>query len=776
MRAARRVLGHAAPLRYPFAMRTGLGWGVAALVLAAACDETIDATPSPSTTDASADQADGSAPAPVPAPFGLDARPANPTCVAPKRPTLDTGVKLVTAFPGITFTGPLKMLQAPGDPSNFYVVERGSGATATAKVKVLPKTAKSAADVKDFATLSVNATGEGGLLSMAFHPDWQKNHTVFFSYTRTFSAAKGDTIPKRPNGTAEPQSGLTSVIAKAVSTDGGLTVGAPVEILTRSQPYTNHDGGDMAFGPDGYLYFGFGDGGSGNDPEGSGQRLDTVLGKMIRIDVDGAAPYTIPKTNPFASSTGTEKKEIFAWGLRNPWRWSFDRATGDLWLGDVGQSTWEEIDKIELGGNYGWTTCEGFHKRGDTQNLCATPGLRDPIVEHPRSEASSITGGYVYRGKAIPSLIGAYVYGDFVSGNVWAIPDGVKGKPTPILIATKMGNLAAFAEDADGELYTVQLFGPIQKLVPAATPAPSTFPDKLSKTGCVDPAHPTVPATGLIPYAVRSPLWSDGAEKARWLALPDGAQITVAADGDFQFPVGTVLMKEFSLGGKRIETRLFMLHDDGQWGGYSYEWDDAESDATLLPAGKVRDLGAGASWTYPSRTQCFQCHTDAAGGSLGLEIGQLNGDFVYSTTNRVSNQLATLEHLGLFVAPVGDPSLLVRLPVPRAEGPVDARARSYLHANCSHCHRPGGNGKGSMDLRFATPAAATKTCGAVPEEGSLGIADAKIVAPGEPQKSVLSLRFHASDATRMPPVGVRKTDPDGAALLDDWVKSTTKCP
>ena len=361
-------------------MRTGLGWGVAALVLAAACDETIDATPSPSTTDASADQADGSAPAPVPAPFGLDARPANPTCVAPKRPTLDTGVKLVTAFPGITFTGPLKMLQAPGDPSNFYVVERGSGATATAKVKVLPKTAKSAADVKDFATLSVNATGEGGLLSMAFHPDWQKNHTVFFSYTRTFSAAKGDTIPKRPNGTAEPQSGLTSVIAKAVSTDGGLTVGAPVEILTRSQPYTNHDGGDMAFGPDGYLYFGFGDGGSGNDPEGSGQRLDTVLGKMIRIDVDGAAPYTIPKTNPFASSTGTEKKEIFAWGLRNPWRWSFDRATGDLWLGDVGQSTWEEIDKIELGGNYGWTTCEGFHKRGDTQNLCATPGLRDPIV------------------------------------------------------------------------------------------------------------------------------------------------------------------------------------------------------------------------------------------------------------------------------------------------------------------------------------------------------------------------------------------------------------
>jgi uncharacterized repeat protein (TIGR03806 family) len=750
---------------------------------AEACDDDVEATRLAASDDGGAASDATLPPAPTRAPFGLDARPANATCLAPPRPTLDTGVKLVPAFPGLTFTIPMKLVQAPGDASRFFVVERGSGTgNVPAKIRVFPANATSMADVKDFATVMVNPLGEGGFLSMAFHPNWAANHTVFLSYTRSFDAAT-DTIPNKLDGKPEPSSGMTSVIAKATSSDGVAPLGTPVEILRRSQPFSNHNGGDLAFGPDGYLYFAFGDGGSGNDPFGGAQNLGSWLGKMLRLDVDGASPYAIPPTNPFVNAGANVQKEIYAYGFRNPWRWSFDRATGDLWVGDVGQNTFEEIDRVEAGGNYGWNVCEGFHKRGDTTNLCDTPGLLDPIVEHGRTEAFSITGGYVYRGKAIPDLVGTYVYADFGTGNVFGIFYDGAGKATSKILA-KGANINAFGQDHDGEIYVVQIGGTILKLAPATTPAPATFPDALSKTGCVDPADPKRPASGLVPYGVRSPLWSDGAEKERYMALPDGATIAGGADGDFSFPKGTVLMKTFSLAGKRVETRLFVRHDDGQWAGYSYEWNDAQTDATLLPAGKVRDLGGGVSWTYPSRSQCLQCHTEAAGGSLGLELAQQNGDYVYASTNRVSNQLATLEHLGLFDAPLGDPSALPALAEPFAGAGAGAgagatledRARSYLHSNCSHCHRPGGNGKGSMDLRSATPFAATGTCNGEPEEGTFGVDAAKIVAPGDPSKSILSMRFHATDARRMPPVGVKVTDGPAAALLDEWITSVKTCP
>lgn len=752
-----------------------LACAVGVACASAACDETIGITPLPGANDG--DGGDGSTaeagpPPATPAPFGLDTRPANTTCLAPARPVPSTGVKFVDAFPALDFNQPMKLMMAPGDANRFYVAERGTAngaANVATKVRTFPIGATSNAQVTDFATVMVYPIGEGGFLGMAFHPQWQTNHTFFTSVTRKYDGRID------PDPAPEPNSDLTSVIAKWTSSDDGVTVGNPVEILTRVQPYSNHDGGNIAFGPDGFLYFGLGDGGSGDDPLGSGQNLSSWLGKMLRIDVDNGSPYGIPPTNPFANSTGTEKKEIYAYGLRNPFRWNFDRGTGDLWVGDVGQNTWEEIDKVELGGNYGWKLCEGFHKRGSTTELCDAPGVKDPVVEHPRSEANSITGGVVYRGKAMPDLVGTYIYADFAQGNVFAIVYDGTGKAGTKILA-KLNNIVDFGQDADGEIYPVSIGGTIYKMVPDAAPSTSAFPDTLAKTGCFDPTDIKKPAAGLVPYSVRSPLWSDGAEKERWIALPEGKTVSVSADGDFQFPKGTVLVKNFSMLGKRVETRLFVLHDDGEWAGYSYEWNDAQTDATLLPAGKVRDLGGGTSWTYPSRSQCLQCHTAAAGGSLGLEVGQLNGDAVYPSTNRLSNQLATLEHIGVFAAPLGDPATLTKYAEPAGTEPVEARARSYMQSNCSHCHRPGGGGGGNVNLLASRSLKDTAVCNGVPQDGTFGIADAKVVAPGAPAKSILSLRVHATDAKRMPPVGVHVTDAVGTKLLDDWITSLTTCP
>ncbi len=702
---------------------------------------------------------------PTLAPYGLDERPANPTCVAQKRPRLDTGITLQRQWQGLTFQFPLALMQAPNDSSQWFVVERAGRVRAFLA---------DGTGLRDFAGPPVNASGEGGLLGLAFHPSWPQKREAYLSYTRSVTA--GDPPVPVCQGSGNP---FTSVIARYQSTNNGqsLNIG-PDEILKVAQPYSNHNGGDLAFGNDGMLYLGLGDGGSGNDPCAAGQNLGMLLGKMLRIDINApAGTYNVPPDNPFVGNSAA-RGEIWALGLRNPWRWSFDRATGEQWVGEVGQSTWEEIDKISKGGNYGWRNCEGFHALGSISNLCRQAGTQLPVVAHGRAEARSITGGYVYRGAAMPSLVGTYIYGDYETGNIWALLYDAQNRATPKLLTTVAAQtLVSFAQGNDGEVYTVQSTGVISKLVPSAPPAADDFPQLLSQTGCFDAKDPKKPAPGLIPFEVNSPLWSDGADKARYLAVPDGSTITIRDDGDWDLPIGSVVAKTFAVDGKPIETRLFMRHDDGGWGGYTYEWNEQGSDAELLPAGKVKAVAGGESWAYPSRSQCMQCHSAASGGTLGLETAQLNRDAVYASTNRLSNQLATLDHIGLFSAPLTQPPTAApRLADPYAEAePLEARARSYLHANCSHCHRPEGGGQGTMDLRHDRLLLATNTCNADNTQGAVEGA-IKIIAPGNPQGSVLSRRVHAGDAKRMPPISVNVKDPAGSKLLDDWISSITTCP
>ncbi len=683
---------------------------------------------------------------------GYDARPANPTCVAPERPTAQTSVTTARAFPNLSFSSPLFITHAPGNPSRVYVVEQGG------RIRVFENTPEVATS-SVFLDLSgkVTCCGERGLLGLAFHPDFAQTGELFVSYTDT-----------------PPGQSLRSVVSRMRSTDGGLTADPSTEelVITFSQPYANHNGGHIAFGPDGYLYLGTGDGGSGGDPQNFAQNLGSLLGKFLRLDVS-KRPYAIPADNPFAHSgggAGEPRPERYAWGQRNPWRFTFDPETGELWTGDGGPGALEEVDLIRRGGNYGWRIKEGTRCFNPSQD-CIGDGLIDPIVTYPRTEGVSITGGYVYRGSAIPSLRGRYVFGDFGSGKVWAVrTDPATGEHSREELFDSSLGISSFGEAPDGELYLVNYGGgAIHKLVPgSATPPEDTFPQLLSQTGCVDPEDARRPLPGVIPYDVASPLWSDGAAKQRHLAIPDGTQIDLREDGDFDLPNGTVLMKTFLLGERPVETRLFIRHQDGEWGGYSYEWNDEGTDAALLPGAKTKAV-AGQTWQFPSRGQCMTCHTEAAGRSLGLELSQLAPVQVTYPSGRTAPQLETLAHIGLFSSEVPAGAALPALPFP-------ADARAYLHANCAGCHRPGGTTQAEMDLRFSTPLAETGTCDVAPRQGALGLAEARLVAPGAPERSLLPVRMRTLDAHRMPPLGTSVVDAEGVALVEGWIAGLEGCP
>lgn len=700
-------------------------------------------------------------------------------------------MQLVRAFPNVAFSAPMMLIQPPGDPSRIFIMQRGGIVRAFPNMATAQQA--SVVNVIDIST-RVNAGGEGGLLGIAFHPQWATRKELFLSYTRS----------GRGNGNP-----LISVISRFRSLDNGVTFDPNSEerLLELDQPYDNHNGGNIAFGPDGFLYIGFGDGGSGDDPNNAGQQLNTNHGKFLRINVDvpyvndGGVRYGIPPTNPYAttgtpcnqtSSTRTVDggavvrcAEIFAFGVRNPWRWSFDQGTGVLWAGDVGQGTWEEISVITNGGNFGWRTCEGFHVRGSLTNLCNTPTLTrgiDPIFAYPRNSpdggptGASITGGYVYRGTAVPALVGKYVFGDFGNGNVYVLnEDPVTGARAGQTVGN-IGGLASFGQTLDGEVYALNLYtGTLHRFAPTAgADAGVPFPATLSQTGCFTTSLPTQPVPALVPYTVNSALWSDGAQKDRFFAIPDGTTISLQADGDFTFPNGTVTVKTFTIGGQKIETRLFVKHSDGEWAGYTYEWRADQSDADLLPSNKTKTVGT-QEWLYPSRAQCLQCHTAIAGRSLGLEVAQLNGSFAYPR-GVTANQVETLAAVGYFSAPLPAPAPnLPRLANPFGTAPVEERARSYLHSNCSGCHRNGA-GRGPADFRFNISFLATNLCNRMPTTGNGGVPGATLMTPMNPGQSLISIRTKALDTLRMPPLGSSVVDAQGTALLDAWINSITSCP
>ncbi len=331
---------------------------------------------------------------------------------------------------------PLAVTHAGDGSGRLFVAEQGG------RIRIVRDGALVADPFLDVSE-RISAGGERGLLGLAFHPEFPTDPRFFVNYTD-------------PNGDTR----ISSFTVDPANPDRA-DFGSEVRLVSIGQPYANHNGGALAFGSDGFLYIATGDGGSGGDPHGNGQSLETLLGKILRIDVnqpEGNRAYGIPSDNPFAGQAGA-LPEIFVFGMRNPWRMSFDRANGDLWIGDVGQGAWEEIDVVRAGTsgqNFGWNRMEGAHCFRPAEG-CEEPSLAPPVTEYSRDLGSTVIGGVVYRGSDQPALAGRYIFADYGSGNVWLIDAATDGPTEPILALESGATISSFGEDEAGEVYATDL-------------------------------------------------------------------------------------------------------------------------------------------------------------------------------------------------------------------------------------------------------------------------------------------------------------------------------
>lgn len=570
-----------------------------------------------------------------------------------------------------------------------------------------------------------------------------------------------------------------------------------------------HNGAAVTFGLDGMLYVTTGDGTSDSDTDITGQGLDHLLAKVLRLDVDHpdeGREYSVPKDNPFVGQDGI-RPETWAYGLRNPWRMTTDPKTGHIWVGQNGQDLWEQVYKVNKGENYGWSVYEGSHPFYLERKAGPHPHVK-PTFEHSHSESRSLTGGVVYYGSKFPRLRGAYIYGDYSTGKIWAGKhDGEKVVWHQEIADTTM-QITSFGIDPDGELLITNHIGKdgggfytLEPTVPDNSP--KTFPRKLSDSGLFASVAKHEMQPGVIPYSVNSPLWSDGSQKARFFAIPhdaeeDGTAPKISAGGNrgWGFPEQTVLVKSFSVdmvdgdpkSRRWIETR-FLHRENKEWVGYSYRWNNEQTDATLVDkAGLDINFKVRASdgsmvdrkWRYPSRAECMACHSRAANYVLGLSTPQMNRNHDYSSVGgSVDNQLRTLEHLGYFKLKRkgGKDAAFNSDDHPRLADPYDDseslsdRALSYLHSNCAQCHVAAGGGNSQMILSFGTKPEKQNLINADPLHDRFGIADAKLVAPGSPERSLVLQRIARRGRGQMPQLATSLVDERAVAMFAAWIRS-----
>jgi uncharacterized repeat protein (TIGR03806 family) len=690
------------------------------------------------------------------------------------------------AFPHLKFAFPVDIKTARDGSDRIFVVNQNG------YVHVFPNRSD-VTSAKIFLDLSEHV-GRGffeeGLLAVTFHPKFKENGELFVYYSVKPLATRLSRlrVSKDDPDRADP---------------------ASEEILLQvEQPYWNHNSGSIEFGPDGYLYVSFGDGGAAHDPHGNGQNPAAYLGKILRIDVDNRAgnrkvegkTYSVPADNPFVDREGV-LPEIWALGFRNPWKMTFDRKTGDLWMADVGQDTWEEVNIVRRGGNYGWNVREG----GQPFPSKVTPfskDLVDPVWAYDHSEGKSITGGSIYRGTALPEIEGWYLCADWLSGNIWGLDwDGERVVQSPRIVAERF-SVTAFGEDQNGEIlflaheelapivHSRTTYGKIYRFRRAPKPdvAYPPFPTQLSGTGLFTSVKDMVPVPGLIPYEVNVPLWSDHAGKDRYVALPASGKVVFYDKGRWEFPVGTVTVKTFHLeqvrgkpeSARRLETRLMVRSPRG-WAGYTYVWNDAQTEATLIQSSlekayKVRDgdKEIDQTWYFPSRDDCVSCHSKPKKSVLGLETAQLNREIEHGGVRE--NQLALLDRLGVFTVPLPRPHGDLRAFPDWDDKAASAqsKARAYLDANCSVCHTPGGPSMSQIDLRHDTPLEKTGLVNSVPSVFTLGPEGTRLVLPGNAELSEIVHRINARGFAQMPPLSTKLVDSEAVAVVRQWIESLGK--
>jgi uncharacterized repeat protein (TIGR03806 family) len=628
------------------------------------------------------------------------------------------------------------------------------------------------------------------LYSLAFHPDYETNGFLYVGSNGPVTAEDKDIPGRRFRPGAKKTS---SIIRYTVSRKPPFGIDPQSEQIIIEWPSNGHNGAGIAFGKDGMLYVTSGDGTSDSDVDLAGQDLTRILAKVLRIDVDHSRqgrPYSIPKDNPFVGIEDV-RPETWAYGFRNPWRLHIDRHSGDIWVGQNGQDLWEQIYLVQRGANYGWSLFEGGRPFQPDRQQGPTPISR-PIAEHHHSEARSLTGGVVYRGEKLPELHGAYLYGDWSTGKIWGIRHD-QGKVTwhGELADTSL-QVVGFGTDSQSELLVVDYGGGLYELekVPESQQPKIDFPRQLSDTGLFTSVKDHQMHPALIPYSVNAPLWSDGADKDRWIALPGETQIQFKPKGGWEFSDAAVLVKTFSLelktgvaaSRRRIETRL-LTRQQGQWHGYTYVWNPDQTDATLVESSgrdlkliiHDRDVPGGEriqTWRLPSRAECMVCHSRAANFVLGLNVLQMNRRHDYGAAT--DNQLKVLQQLSVFTDDTlpenpRDHSRLVDPYDDRED--LAARARSYLHANCSQCHVVAGGGNSQINLDFTTELAGTKLIDTLPQHRNFSTLGNPLVKPGDPEKSILYERVTRRGKGQMPPLATSLVDRRGTKLLSDWISS-----
>ena len=752
-----------------------------------------------------------SLPAEVVLHFSHNLRIENTTLKMPDTaPAMDFSV--VDAFPGLTFNKPTTMECPPHELHRLFVAERAG------KVFVIPDVASPSPSKElylDLSGITLNDGNEQGLKGFAFHPEFAANGYFFVAYNHLDDGLEYVRLSR----------------FKSASPSSNSPISAESEEILINQLYDPESGNqprihnidECNFGPDGYLYVALGDSDGHPDPSENSQRIDKDFwSALLRIDVDleaedytpddgtgdddeslapnahpavvlhdGYPLYEIPADNPFiglGSFNGVLvdpadiRSEFFAVGLRNPWQFSFDSLNGNLWLADVGLGSREEVNLISKGGNYGWAFYEGTDPRKGTPPPEAV--LTDPVWEYEHGngplQGKSVIGGLVYRGNQYASLYGKYLFGDYVSGNIWAMnSDG--SSPVVERIAGESGVVAFAIDPSDSSLLMLDHGdGVIRRLM--ATSVAGEFPGKLSETGVFADLTDLSPNPGVVAYEPNLAFWSDHAVKSRWFSIKDSmGQFTYQGEGSWDVPDGAVFVKHFELelergdpeSRKRIETRLLVQTAAGVY-GVSYRWNELGTDADLVTeGGESFDLPivdqAGTNlqtWQIPSRSQCNTCHGSEGGEILSLNTRQLNRPGTLAGSG--GNFLSLLEAAGYLNELPQSPNNLPRHVRPdESRYTLEARVRSYLDVNCAYCHRSGGSGGGEFDLRSSLPLAAT---GVVNGTSSSADAPYKLVVPGDHGLSVIWNRISAENGfTRMPPLATSELDAIGIQLLKDWV-------
>jgi uncharacterized repeat protein (TIGR03806 family) len=717
----------------------------------------------------------------------------------------------VNAFPNISFNEPLGLATPPGETNRLFVVEKGGD------IEVIPDLAAPAAQTFLNLDAIVNGTagevfqtiGEQGLLGLAFHPDYANNRRFFVYYSVNIGGVRHQRL---------------SEFARSVGNPNLADPGSEKIFIQQADDYDNHNGGCVQFGPDGYLYVSFGDEGDQNDAGANSQKITKDFwSSMVRIDVNvdpanyGANPnlrpnahtavvieplsgnpyYKVPANNPWVGATtfngqpvtpANVRTEFWAVGLRNPWRFSFD-TNGDLWLGDVGGGSWEEINRITGGGNYEWAYREGITGQGPRWNERPSGWTGDdpPLYAYGHGsgtfQGNSVTGGVVYRGTRLPALTGKYIFADYSSGHVWSLDPAIGASSVERI--TGEGGIAGFGTDpSNGDVLLADLNGQVRRLVSQAVD--TGFPATLTDTGLFDDVATLTPTAGLVAYDVNLPFWSDHAKKRRWFGMPAlDTMLGFNREGAWTTPAGTVWVKHFDMEmtrgnpatAKRLETRVLVRNEEGAY-GVAYRWNAAGTEATLAnEAGEEFDLSIDIGgtptvqrWRIPSRSECMTCHTPHAGHSLSFNTRQLNlPGTIGPDSGNLIQLLANVEYLtGLDESPSTLPRHIATTDTAYS---LEARARAWLDVNCSYCHMQGGTAPANFDARVTVPLFDTNLVNVPPTSGALH-PDDRLISPGIEERSVIIHRAaNRNSYSRMPPLATSVIDPAGVQLLIDWIES-----